>query len=390
MKSKTNYIFGKRTLNAEDINFYMHTDVGGGSERLVKLCMVTNFDVGAVFGPHAKTLDNDKTLSVYAYFDCRTGQICPNLKVVLWTDNGRSEEYKYALNNEEKKIIFSKMMEYCTREKVTFKTATLTPVSDERDKVCECLFDIALNAGYLIHEGKIEADDSRNLFDFCLNLAMRFDNKHHGIGDGYLETIDKVAAQELIKEYGVEPEERALAKNDKERELEYLLEFAGEKTLDPEIYSACVKALWTAYCIHHDLDTDTNAYSLDASKLWTALSEKETKHWKDFESFKKYVGKDLGKVSLWGEDTEETLDRAEEFEYLLNFANGVSFESEVCCEQFRALWTAYCFHHNFDVDTAQYDADILKLWERVTETEEDTAFWHNLDSFGNYMCASLV
>ena len=33
MKSKTNYIFGKRTLNAEDINFYMHTDVGGGSEH---------------------------------------------------------------------------------------------------------------------------------------------------------------------------------------------------------------------------------------------------------------------------------------------------------------------------------------------------------------------
>ena len=84
------------------------------------------------------------------------------------------------------------------------------------------------------------------------------------------------------------------------------------------------------------------------------------------------------------------MNRLEEFKYLLTFTSENCFDSEICCDQLRSLWTAYCLHHGLDVDTSGYDNDLLKLWTEIEKTESDNAFWSNYDSFDDFMCAYLV
>ena len=79
-----------------------------------------------------------------------------------------------------------------------------------------------------------------------------------------------------------------------------------------------------------------------------------------------------------------------ELEYILCFAECGMFDFETYREQLRCLWTSYCFHHNLDVDTAKYDADLAEIWEKVSETESDTSDWSDLDSFDMFMCKYLV
>jgi len=121
MKTNEKYIHGARWLTSEDVEFNMHVDIGDGDEHLIELCMELNFNVDAVFGTNVSTLDNDETLSVFAYFDRCTGNIRPDLRVVLWTDDGWSEDYLYTLNSEEKSIVLSKVSEYCAKENLNFQ-----------------------------------------------------------------------------------------------------------------------------------------------------------------------------------------------------------------------------------------------------------------------------
>lgn len=74
-----------------------------------------------------------------------------------------------------------------------------------------------------------------------------------------------------------------------------------------------------------------------------------------------------------------------EFEYLKAFAKQGCFDDEHCCEQLRALWTAYCFHSELLVDTAPYDNDLRTVWSALVEKD-----WSDFDSFDNFMCTYLV
>ena len=84
------------------------------------------------------------------------------------------------------------------------------------------------------------------------------------------------------------------------------------------------------------------------------------------------------------------MDRNAEFKFMASFAMQSCFDEDICRDHFRILWTAYCLHHNLDVDTASYDSDLRELWEAVAADEEDTADWSDFDSFGNFMCRYLV
>lgn len=170
------------------------------------------------------------------------------------------------------------------------------------------------------------------------------------------------------------------------KEFEYLFKFAEDKFLNIDIYGAQLKSLWTGYCIHQNLDLDSEKYQSDISALWHAVSEKDTENWRDFGSFQRYMGGDLEKFSPWEGDPE----KKKELNYILSFVDGACFEDDICGNQLRSLWTAYCFHHNLTVDTKRYDADILKLWVKIAETEEDTSFWSDFESFDNFMCKYLV
>ena len=84
------------------------------------------------------------------------------------------------------------------------------------------------------------------------------------------------------------------------------------------------------------------------------------------------------------------MDKQAELNYMLAFAEEAVLDSELVYDQLRALWTAYCMHHNLDVDTAGYDQNLKMLWERVSDIEEDAIFWSDLGSFGNFLAKFLV
>lgn len=56
-----------------------------------------------------------------------------------------------------------------------------------------------------------------------------------------------------------------------------------------------------------------------------------------------------------------TINRTAEFGYMKAFIVEGDFSDERYRAQLRALWTAYCLHHNLDVDTTEYDADLNGL-----------------------------
>lgn len=75
-----------------------------------------------------------------------------------------------------------------------------------------------------------------------------------------------------------------------------------------------------------------------------------------------------------------------EFEFLDHFAREGFLDEELVRDQLRALWTAYCFHANLDVDTGKYDSELSTLWETICEQGEcDTADWSDFDSFDLFM-----
>lgn len=82
------------------------------------------------------------------------------------------------------------------------------------------------------------------------------------------------------------------------------------------------------------------------------------------------------------------MDRKAELEYIRSFARESFLDDGLGCDQLRCLWTAYCFHHNLDVDTAQYDKDLASVWDVVDEP--DCADWHSFETFDNFMCKYLV
>lgn len=82
-----------------------------------------------------------------------------------------------------------------------------------------------------------------------------------------------------------------------------------------------------------------------------------------------------------------------EFEYMILFVRQTDFFYELARNQLRAMWTAYCFHANLDVDTQPYDYDIHVLWNEVQKklTEEDSGEdFTTFERFDDFMCAYLV
>lgn len=87
---------------------------------------------------------------------------------------------------------------------------------------------------------------------------------------------------------------------------------------------------------------------------------------------------------------QESSERSPELQYIISFAEESRFEMEPAHSQLRSLWTAYCLHHNLDVDTSKYDHDLMDIWAQVSATEGDTAYWSDFDSFDAFMSADLV
>lgn len=99
------------------------------------------------------------------------------------------------------------------------------------------------------------------------------------------------------------------------------------------------------------------------------------------------------------EQLQNSISRKAELAYLKQFAFESSFDAEVCRDQLRSLWTAYCFHHDLDVDTAGYDFDLRVVWDAVASVERRSGgfsdfgsadSFDDFDSFDQFMCKELV
>lgn len=84
-----------------------------------------------------------------------------------------------------------------------------------------------------------------------------------------------------------------------------------------------------------------------------------------------------------------TINRTAEFGYMKAFIIEGYFENETEREQLRALWTAYCCHHNLDVDTMEYDNDLLGLWSEMHKLGNANG-WSEYGEFVDFMCEHLV
>ena len=69
------------------------------------------------------------------------------------------------------------------------------------------------------------------------------------------------------------------------------------------------------------------------------------------------------------------MDKIAEFDFLSDFVAENCFDVEVCRDQLRVLWTAFCLHHGLIVDTHNYDLHLLKLWQEIQKTGDGTSEW---------------
>lgn len=71
-------------------------------------------------------------------------------------------------------------------------------------RLCEAVFDIALNAQHLCETRMITVEDSRGLFMSVLQWAREFERKHSEEDvEDYITLIDEYAVEMLLEQYGV-------------------------------------------------------------------------------------------------------------------------------------------------------------------------------------------
>ncbi len=71
-------------------------------------------------------------------------------------------------------------------------------------RMCETVFDIALNAQRLCETKRIVVEDSRELFSSVLQWAREFEAKYHDEqGRDYFGLIDEYAEDVLLAQYGM-------------------------------------------------------------------------------------------------------------------------------------------------------------------------------------------
>lgn len=86
------------------------------------------------------------------------------------------------------------------------------------------------------------------------------------------------------------------------------------------------------------------------------------------------------------ENLENSVSRKAERLYLVAFTRESSFDDDLSRQQFRCLWTAYCFHHGLTVDTAEYDGELGGMWAFMVRCGYPLSrWWKDFDAFDAFM-----
>ena len=89
------------------------------------------------------------------------------------------------------------------------------------------------------------------------------------------------------------PESKSFWASVSSRELSYIKEFAKQMTFYPRTPELIqLRALWTAYCIHQDMEVDTAPYDKELASIWSVLEEK-LPQLGTFDKFENYMAEQL-------------------------------------------------------------------------------------------------
>ncbi len=85
------------------------------------------------------------------------------------------------------------------------------------------------------------------------------------------------------------------------------------------------------------------------------------------------------------------MDKKQEYEYILECIEGSEdLDEMLVMQQLRCLWTAFCLHHNLDVDTHEYDVKMDEMWQVMQENESAPYSSLEFGRFYNAMSKYLV
>lgn len=119
-----------RHLSARNISFY---DEIMEMDGRLNFYLNTNFNVDKMFGTNVETAENDDWLNVYANFDMESRQVCDKLDIELHRGDGGEEVLSYVLDSAEKKILYTKMDEYCRHQSGRSLSAYCDELLQEQD-----------------------------------------------------------------------------------------------------------------------------------------------------------------------------------------------------------------------------------------------------------------
>lgn len=75
---------------------------------------------------------------------------------------------------------------------------------------------------------------------------------------------------------------------DRDKELEFIIGYIEKGT------KRQLRSLWTAYCLHHDLEADTRDYDYDILRIWRAVEKAKMAHeWGGYVNFYMFMSNEL-------------------------------------------------------------------------------------------------
>lgn len=84
-------------------------------------------------------------------------------------------------------------------------------------------------------------------------------------------------------------------------EFEFILDFARDGDFGYDVCCRQLRSLWTAYCLHNNMECDTRVYDNDIRDVYNVLEKNASCPWGDddeegiigFELFDMYMGEEL-------------------------------------------------------------------------------------------------
>lgn len=117
--------------------------------------------------------------------------------------------------------------------------------------------------------------------------------------------VTNVVTKKVVSEedaYTKKVEVAAIAQDDlgagESADFNYIKAFAQERDFSESVERKQLRALWTAYCLRHNLDCDTKQYDERLAEIWQAVVYQadvfaDSEEFRDMRAFDLYMGEEL-------------------------------------------------------------------------------------------------